>query len=272
MAKIRGSDVRRCSSTTTPFATSSPAASASVVSGDHDQVGGQPSAVGQLDLAHPRVTVQRRNSLAEQHRVPGFAVQRGEVGGDLRRRDAVEEPVLRLDDRHRAAGVRSELQSDEATAGHDDVLGAFEGSTQPVGVVAGAQGKHARQVRAGHGQRPVARAGGQDQVVVRQSGAVFEAYFRRGPVDRSDPAGDQLDVLLGEEVRTAQVQLFEPGGPGQVGLRQRRPLVRHARLVPDQHDPAGEAAVPQRRHGLEPALPGPDDENGAHSLLTHGFI
>jgi hypothetical protein len=90
--------------------------------GDDDQIGGQPGAVGQLDLADALVAVQRRDALAEQHRVSRVAVQRGEVGGDLRRRDPVEQPVLRLDDRHRAAGVRGELQPDEPAAGHDDVL------------------------------------------------------------------------------------------------------------------------------------------------------
>lgn len=134
--------------------------------------------------------------------------------------------------------MRGELQPDEPAADHHDVARRFERGPQPVGVLAGAQHQDAFEVGTGHRQRTVARASGQHHMVVPQLRTVLEPDFRRVPVDRGDPAADQLDVLLGEVVLRPQHQLLGARAARQVRLRQRRPLIRHPRLVPDQNHAA----------------------------------
>jgi hypothetical protein len=72
--------------------------------------------------------------------------------------------------------------------------------------------------------------------------------------------------VLGIKLDGSQPKIIDLGLAGEVGFRQRRPLVGRYRFVADQYHAPGKAAVAQRRGGLETGLAGADngDDPGRH--------
>ena len=131
---------------------------------------------------------------------------------------------------------------------------------------------HPRQVVARHRQHPVARPGGQDEVIVGQGAAIAQAHLPGGPVDRrSGNAGSPGDAVLVEVGGGPQAQAGRIGLAREVGLRQGRPLVGQA-LVAQERDGIGEARLAQGGRDLEAGLAGADDDDTGRAHASNSAV
>jgi hypothetical protein len=125
---------------------------------DDDQVGRQDAAVGERDRADVAVgAVDRVHPGREVHVDPLGAVHAEEEVGDHRRRDAGEQPFLRLDQGDgdpALAEDRRGLQPDVAAADDDRAAGRGHRTPQPVGVVERADAEDAAEAGARQSQLP----------------------------------------------------------------------------------------------------------------------
>ena len=155
----------------------------------------------------------------------------------------------------RAAATAGELQADEAGADHDDLARRLQPLAERLRVGERAELEHAVERRAGHGQGSVSRAHREHQVVVRQRLAAGQGRQAPGAVQAGHAlAAPQLQAVLGEEPFRPQPDRVGVGLAGEIGLRQRRPLIRKVRLVAHEDHPALETLLTQGRRDLEPAL------------------
>ena len=135
-----------------------------------------------------------------------------------------------------------------------------------------AQVVDALQLRARQLQPSRARAGGDQQRVVADVGAVaLELHTALGRIDiRHGMTEQQLDLLVLVEGLVLDEQILALGLATQVVLAQRRALVGELRLGADQQNPSVEAALAQldRRFGACEA--GANDHKClvAHELLV----
>jgi hypothetical protein len=128
-----------------------------------------------------------------------------------------------------------------------------ERRVQRLALVEAAQVAHADEVRAGDGQSPYPRPGGQQQLVVAQRLVPVEGHRVAGQVEVGGPDPEQqLHVVLRVPLGVVHERLVARVGTEQVSLGQRRPLVGPLGLLPDQHDPTGEPVVPQTFRRLCP--------------------
>ena len=142
------------------------------------------------------------------------------------------------------AAAGRQFHAEQPAAEHEHAAGAPQLRPEGDGVVQAPQAPLAHQPRGGEAAR--AGAGGHDQAVVGQDVAVVQAQ----------PAGQRVELYRA----AAQAQLNVRGegreqhrggrrGAHEHGLRQRRPGVRRVRLVPDDHELAAVARLPQRLRG-----------------------
>src|SRR5665213_811801 len=98
-------------------------------------------------------------------------------------------------------------------------------------------------------------------MAISKRGAGYEREPARGAIDRDSAIGDQLDILVAVEFIGPEHQAVRTAFALQIGLRQRRPLIRQMRLVIDQADAFLEAMLPQRCRELKARVTGADDQN-----------
>ena len=154
-----------------------------------------------------------------------------------------------------------EFQPDETGADHHDVSGRGDPLPQRLALVERSQVAHVRQIGVGNVEQAVARAGGQHQVAVIEKRAGCEHQPARGAIDEGGAIADQLDVLVAIELVRPEHQAVGAAFALQIGLGQRRPLIRQMRLVVDQADALAKAMLPQRGRELETRVAGADDQN-----------
>lgn len=178
-----------------------------------------------------------------------------------------------VQDGHRAS-VRPQraghLQPDEPGPDDDRLPGGAGALPQGQRVVEGAQRADAVEVGSGHGQRPVARPGGQHQGPVGQLAAVVQHDLPGPAVDAGDPGrGADLHVSLGEEVGAAQRQrLGQAPAGGEHLFGQRRALVGSPALGRDERERAGIPQVAQRVDQLHGRLTAADDDDARAFALA----
>ena len=131
----------------------------------------------------------------------------------------------------------------------------------------GAQQVHAGQIGALDGETHRSRTGGEGELVVGQRLAAVQHHGVRIAVDRGDPALDELDVVLVEEVGRTQQELARLPVAGEEALRQRRPLVRQPALVADHGHRARPPALPQGDGEGDAGVTGADDQAGLRCLV-----
>lgn len=196
------------------------------------------------------------------------AVQFGEDLAQLGADDLVQRGGFRFDDGDLgavAAGGGRDLQADPPRA-RDDQMAVVaaerrEHLAQPVGVGEAAQMVDACQLGAGDVQAARLGAGGQQQLVVVQDGAVAEAYG--------------LGVAVDGDHGLAEVQFdVGPGVPGgfmdedavalllarQIALGQGWPLIRVVAFVTDEDHAAGEPFGAEGLGGLGSGKSTTDDD------------
>ncbi len=202
----------------------------------------------------------------EAHAV--FAVQIGEQAAEFGSQDAVQGCRGGLDDGDLGAvgaGRGGDLQTDPAGAGdHQMPVVPPEGgqdAAQPFGVGEAAQVVHAGQAGAGDVQAARLGAGGQQQLVVGDQGAVAEADgLRLGVEADGGLAQVQFDLCLGVPggfMDENAVALFLAE---QEPLGERGALVRVVALVTDEDHPAGEPFRAESLRGLCAGQATPDDD------------
>ena len=140
-----------------------------------------------------------------------------------------------------------------------------EGLAQRERVVEGAEGVHAVGLA---GQPAGGEAGGDDERVAVERGAVGQLQLVAGPADAVAGAqgdGGQPDVgAHAEIVERVQLGQHDPVGfpvAGEQLLGQRRPVVRRVPLCPDEADPPLEPGRTQLLGGAHPPESGADDDN-----------
>ncbi len=152
-----------------------------------------------------------------------------------------------------------EFEPDETGADHDDVLARRDTLPQRFALVEDAQITHVRKIGVGDVEQAIARAGRQHQMAIVEQRAGREHQFARGAIDRDRAIGDQLDVLVAVEFVRPEHQAVGAAVALQIGLGQRRPLIRQMRLVVDQADALAKTMLPQRGRELKTRMSGADD-------------
>jgi putative membrane protein len=210
---------------------------------DEDGVGVDALAVLGLDAGGLAVLAEDAGDLgaaAQVHAVVG--VELGEDQAHLGAEDAFERLRAVPEDRDVAAelaGGGGDLHADPAVADDGGLLGGAEGGGEEVGLLDGAEQVHALEVRAGDGERARAGAGGEQELLVVDGGAVGEGEPPGGGVEAGGGlAGAQVGVL-GVPVFVDGEHLRAVGVAAEVVLRERGPLVRAVGLAGDD----GEIAV-----------------------------
>ena len=213
-----------------------------------------------------------------------LGVQVGEDRAELRAEHGVQRGRRVLDDGHLgavAAGGGGDLQADPARAGDHQVavLPAEAGQhvLEPLGVREAAQVVDTGQVGAGDVEAARFRAGGEQQLVVRQDGAVAQRDGAGRAVQVHDRLAEvELDVVLGVPGGLLDEHRVALGAADQVALGQRRPFVGVVAFVADQYHPAGETLGAQRLRGFRPGEPRSDDHEGLvrvhHSVPPQGVF
>ncbi len=155
------------------------------------------------------------------------------------------------------------LQADEAGPQHRHAAAGRQRREQGVGVRQAAQGVAARQVDARHRRAQRHAAGGQQDALTSQAGAVGQGQGAAARVQGGHPAaGGQLDLQAVVEFLPAQGQPLGRGLPGEVVLGERGPVVGAHGLLGQQHDAP---AVPLPAQGLRrgrAGRPPADDQEG----------
>ena len=196
---------------------------------------------------------------AEVNADAGLAMPRLKILRDLRRHRA----------RHHARGELEhvdlepldprggrEFEADEAGADHHDARLRRHDLSQRLALVEDAQIFHVGQIRIGQIEQPVARAGRQHEVAVRQRLAGCE-HAPCAPRDRSTRRGPRSARWSGPGRISPAGTSGSPARPEplMIGLGQRRPLIGQMRLVVDQADavrkspPGAGMPRPGSRHG-----------------------
>lgn len=164
----------------------------------------------------------------------------GEDPGDPRAEDPLQGQGCRLEDRDLRAGLAGrggDLETDPAGADDDEAPVRPEGRLDPVAVLDGAQvGARA----GGVGDRQTARlgAGGEQERVVRLVAGVGPHEPAVEVQARDRRVGAQVDVVRGVPVARVDESLLDRVVTQEVGLGQRRSLVRHVGLAAEEHDRA----------------------------------
>ena len=234
IALIAGSLLRPSWSTSTPSRHSSPASAARVCLGDdadadQRQIARHEAPVCELDGVDLSGAVKCRHRRTQLDR---DAARPGVAGNELRqlaRGDARHQARLALDHDDLGSELarrRGRLEPDVAAADDRDPQPGADRGAQRERVIGGAQRHHAGQRHAGNLERSQPRAGREDQVVVGQGLAAFEADVAAGPVDALDvAAGEQRDVAVGVIAVGLQPELGGGDLAEHQPLRQRWPLV-----------------------------------------------
>ncbi len=188
----------------------------------------------------------------------------GVESADRRVDHAAHRDALHFEDRHLAApGARGggDLEADVAAADDDDPSLGLEAGADGEAILDGAQIENPGELGARQREPAHHRAGGEQELVVGELGAVVERHAAGATVDLlGPPAEHQLDVRFVVEVGRLEEDPLELDVAGQKLLRQRRPLVGHVRLVAHQDDAAAEPAGAQAGDGLAGGVTGTDDE------------
>jgi hypothetical protein len=85
---------------------------------------------------------------------------------------------------------------------------------------------------------------------------------------------NQIDLLIVVEFLRPEHQAVRPAGPLQIGLGERRPLVRQMPLIVQKRDGFGKAMLAKRGRNLEAGMSGADDDNRSlrgRSLLNRSW-
>ena len=126
-------------------------------------------AVAGLDPVDPAWSPRMRVTPGAERKLrPPAPMRLGIEAGDRRRHDPAHRVLRQLDDVHRSPGGdrdRGEFEPDKAGPNHDHLARLGQTLAQDVGVGEGPQRQNPIEFGAGHRQRPVARAGGQYQMV-----------------------------------------------------------------------------------------------------------
>jgi putative membrane protein len=211
--------------------------------GDEDGVGVDAPAVRGLDAAGLAVLADDAGDLGAAAQVDAVVgVELREDQAHLGAEDAFERLRAVPEDGDVAAelpGGGGDLHADPSVADDRDLLGGADRGGEQVGLLDGAEQVHALEVRAGEGERARAGAGGEEELLVVDGGAVGEGEPPGGGVEAGGGlAGAQVGVagvpvlVDGEDLRAVDVA-------AEVVLRQRRPLVGPVGFAGDD----GEVAV-----------------------------
>ena len=157
-----------------------------------------------------------------------------------------------------------DLGRDPATA-DDGHLPCREGrGPDGVGIVEGPEAEDARQVGAGHGQRPRLGARRQQQSPEAEAAPVIGADLASPEVQvgGSSP-GQDLDPVEGPGIGRLDPDVATVLRPAQVVLGERRPLVGHLGLLGQHDDAPVEALLAQVDRRARRAEARPHDDDGA---------
>ena len=204
--------MRAPSSTATPPASGEPDEPARLgrdADADQHRVGGDRPSVGEDELLHRRARHRGQrvgDRDAELHAHALGSVQVGEPAAEPRTQHVRERDLGRLDQRDldaEAAGGCGDLLADEAGADDRQSRPRRERLAQRVRVGERAQRMNVR-APGEHRQPPRAGAGGDDQLVVAELGAVLERDAPGGDVEpRRAAAEQQLDLVARRTTRAA---------------------------------------------------------------------
>lgn len=238
-----------------------------------DGIGLQMRAVGEQ---HPvRAAVARGDALdlrmgVQAHSV--FRVETGEHLGRLPAQDLLQRQLGVLEDRHLRpgqAGGGRRLQADPAAADHHDPRAFGEGCLEPITVADPAQIQHVLQVGSGDRRTARRRAGGEQQLGVRDASTTLQFDQCRARVDGAHGrAEQQVDVVVGVPVLGVDVDRLAVLLAQQIALGQRGPDVGPLPFVTDDEEAAVVAAFAQGLHGRARGQAASDDHKGIHT--RHG--
>jgi hypothetical protein len=110
-------------------------------------------------------------------------------------------------------------------------------------------------------QRAIARAHRKHEMIVSDRFAILHRDGASRAVDCRGAAMDEVDAMIDEKFRRAKRQRFAIGLAQHERLGQRGALIGQSRLITDQGNAAFQLFLPQRRGGLEPRMPGADNDN-----------
>ncbi len=196
----------------------------------------------------------------ETHAMPLMQSAR-EVADDRRHR-AAHEPRRQLEDRDAGAELcrrGCDLQADEAAADQDDGAAGPEFRTDALGILQAPQVMD-RQVIEG-GEPPRAATRGDQELVVSDVRPVGQIHVLRHAID---PAGwrAQLerDALLPVKAFGLQQKRRGREPVGEIGLGERRPLIRWMRLVANERDLGIGCVLAQHFRRAKAGGPGADDD------------
>ncbi len=197
-------------------------------------------------------------------------VQFSAVFPDHRRDDTCERSRSRVYDLHldaQTARGRSDLTSDQAAADDQYRTTVDHRRAQRIGVRRATQSEGAVL---GSGQLPRPGAGGEDQGVVAERGAVGRMHPVAVDVDLGDRGRTpQIDIQFAPRLRRFEQQAPLIRGACQQFLGHHRPSIRQVRLGAEDDDLAGVSLGAQGpgRGGTGDSRAGDDDASG-HARLT----
>lgn len=197
-----------------------------------------------------------------------LAVQLGEDLAQLGADDVVQRGGRRLDDGDLgavAAGGRRDLQADPAPTRDDEpaVVAAQDGEhlAQPVGVGEAAQMVDAGQVGAGDVEAARLGAGGEQEFVVVEDGALAQPYGLGIAVDGDDGLAEvQFDVGLGVPGGFMDEDAVALLLARQIALGQGRAFIGVVAFVTDEDHSSGEPFGAEGLGGLGSGQPTADDD------------
>ncbi len=188
-----------------------------------------------------------------------------EEAGQLLARHPRQHPRLELDHggvRPQRPGRGGRLQPDIAAPHDGQSPAGTQRLLQPLGVGEMSQLQKVAVVRARQAQLTVRRAGGQDQDLVGGLAPAAQPYPTPLPVDRLGARPEpELDALVGVEGVGPEFQGLAVGLALEIGLRQRRPLIRDLGFLADQQDRAGVAVLAQQGRSGSPGVAGAHDDD-----------
>ena len=163
-----------------------------------------------------------------------------------------------------ALGARGggEFQADEAGADHDDASGpARSAAAAPRSRRACADSARRRDWRWEYRAGDCARRWPAPDGRSRAKSRMRAAALRAAAIDRDGAIGDQLDVLVAIEFVRPEHQAVGSAFALQIGLRQRRPLIRQMGFIVEQADALAKAMLAQRCRELKARMTGTDDND-----------
>ncbi len=181
-----------------------------------------------------------------------------------------QHPGRQLDDGRLCAkrpGRGGGFQADIAPTDDQEPFARLHHRLQPIGV--GEVAKLVQVVRPGAGKAQLAvhRSRRENQLVVSRLAPAVQPHQPLGSVDRLRPRPEaQGDGLLAIEAVRLQLQVIEVGLALEIGLGERRPLIRRGRLLADKGDRAGMAPLPEQGRGR------PAGVASAHDHYPRGLV